>query len=155
MPPLTPSRILAMELFYSRLQVLASTAGKLADGCHRVHQEGLGASQARTQRAQRAGRLEIPLISNRYVSGRGRSMTPLIAPPGLPVVVLDLPGGYFLECDREVVLGGGLDHGRREFLEGSLAQVVVVAVDLTGTLGGHEDARIVGVDIVEQAIDTG
>jgi hypothetical protein len=30
MPPLTPSKILAMELFYSRLQVLASTAGKLA-----------------------------------------------------------------------------------------------------------------------------
>ena len=64
-------------------------------------------------------------------------------------------GGNFLESDREGGLGSGLDHRRREFLEGSLAEVVIIAVDLPGALGGHEHARVVGVNVVEQTVDAG
>src|SRR3954453_4000012 len=73
----------------------------------------------------------------------------------LPVLVLDLARGDFLERDREVVLADGLDHRRRELVEGPLTQVVVGRVDLTRALGGDEDRRVVGVDVVEQLVDAG
>src|SRR5204863_6579769 len=69
------------------------------------------------------------------------------------VVVLDLARFDFLEGDREVVLGAGVDHRRRELVEGALAEVVVVGVDLAGPLGGHDHAGVVGVDDLEEAID--
>src|SRR6478609_3824628 len=78
-------------------------------------------------------------------------------PPGsdrlLPVVVLDLARFDFLECDREVVLGAGLDHRRRELVERALAEVVVVGVDLAGALRGHDHTGVIGVDDLEEAVD--
>src|SRR3954451_16620242 len=73
----------------------------------------------------------------------------------LPITVGDLAGRDFLERDRQVVLRGGVDHRRRELLEGALTQIVVVRVDLPGTLGGHDHARIRGVDMLEQAVYAG
>src|SRR6059058_2567558 len=73
----------------------------------------------------------------------------------LAVLVLDLARGDFLEGDRQVVLGDGLDHRRRKLVERPLAQVVVVRVDLARALGGDEDRRVVGVDVVEQLVDAG
>src|SRR3954447_13244492 len=73
----------------------------------------------------------------------------------LPVAVLNLALSDFLQGDRQVVLRGRLDHGRRVLLEGPLAEVVVVRVDLPRALGGHDHARVVGVDVVEQSIDAG
>src|SRR3954465_7333724 len=75
--------------------------------------------------------------------------------PVLAVLVLDLARGDFLERDRQVVLADGLDHRRRELVERPLAQVVVVRVDLSRALGGDEDRRVVGVDVVEQLVDAG
>src|SRR5918997_1381055 len=72
---------------------------------------------------------------------------------GLPVLVLDLARGDFLERDRQVVLGRGLDHRRRELVERPLAEVVVVAVDLTRALGGDEHGRVVGVDLLEELVE--
>src|SRR4029453_2981504 len=57
----------------------------------------------------------------------------------LAVAVLDLPGGDLLEGDLEVVLRPRLDHRRRVLVEGPLAEVVVVGVDLAGALRGHEE----------------
>src|SRR5262249_23251049 len=59
------------------------------------------------------------------------------------------------EGDREVVLGRCVDHRRRELVESSLTEVVVVAVDLTRALGCDHDAGVVGVDVLEQVVDTG
>src|SRR3954452_24515250 len=73
----------------------------------------------------------------------------------LAVAVLDLALGDFLQGDRQVVLGDRLHHGRRVLLEGPLAEVVVVRVDLAGALGGHDHARVIGVDMLEQSIDAG
>src|SRR3954470_11741988 len=77
------------------------------------------------------------------------------ATPALSVLVLDLARGDFLEGDRQVVLADGLDHRRRELVERPLAQVVVVRVDLARALGGDENRRVVGVDVVEQLVDAG
>src|SRR3712207_3459014 len=71
----------------------------------------------------------------------------------LPVLVLDLAGGDFLERDREVVLRAGLDHRRRELVERPLAEVVVVRVDLPRALGGDENGRVVGVDVLEELVE--
>src|SRR5919197_3600100 len=73
----------------------------------------------------------------------------------LPVLVLDLARGDLLERDRQVVLRSRLDHRRRELVERPLTEVVVVRVDLTRALGGDEDRRVVGVDVVEQLVDAG
>src|ERR1700744_377328 len=70
------------------------------------------------------------------------------------VVVLEFALRDLLQGDRQVVLGACLDHRRRELVERALAEVVVVRVDLTGALGGHEDARVVRVDVFEQLVDT-
>src|SRR3954471_21745468 len=73
----------------------------------------------------------------------------------LAVAVLDLAAGDLLEGDREVVLGAGVDHRRRELLEGALAEVVVVGVDLSRALGGHDHAGVVRVHVVKEAVDAG
>src|SRR3954451_5037935 len=73
----------------------------------------------------------------------------------LPVAVLDLALGDFLQGDREVVLRRRVHHRRRVLLEGPLAEVVVVRVDLPRALGGHDHARVIGVDVLEQSIDAG
>src|SRR3954465_9834481 len=71
------------------------------------------------------------------------------------VAVLDLAARDFLESDREVVLRARVDHRGRELLERALAEVVVVGVDLAGALGGHDHARVRGVDVVEKLVDAG
>src|SRR5215213_8477287 len=71
----------------------------------------------------------------------------------LPVVVLDLAGGDFLQRDRQVVLRGGLDHRRRELVERPLTEVVVVAVDLPRALCGDEHGGVVGVDVLEELVE--
>src|SRR5258708_38959565 len=73
----------------------------------------------------------------------------------LSIVVLHLPRGYLLEGDREVVFRGRIDHRRRELVEGPLAEVVVVAVDLPCALGGDDHAGVIRVDLLEQAVDAG
>src|SRR5271155_3749982 len=85
-----------------------------------------------------------------------QALAPRLRPcPSLAVVVLDLPRCYLLEGDREVVFRGRLDHRGRELIEGSLAEVVVVAVDLAGALGGHDHAGVVGVNSLQQAVYSG
>src|SRR5688572_15548170 len=69
------------------------------------------------------------------------------------VAVLQLAVRRLLEGDRQVVLRPGVDHRGRELLEGALAEVVVVAVDLTRALGGDDHAGVGGVDVLEQAVD--
>src|SRR3954453_14852035 len=71
----------------------------------------------------------------------------------LAVLVLDLAGRDFLEGDREVVLGAGVDHRGRELVERPLAEVVVVRVDLARALGRDENGGVVGVDVLEEAVD--
>src|SRR5690242_20784505 len=71
------------------------------------------------------------------------------------IPVRDLARGDFLERDRQVVLGGGVDHRRRELLEGALAEVVVVAVDLTRALGGDDHAGVRRVDVFQQTVYAG
>ena len=71
------------------------------------------------------------------------------------VAVLDLARGDLLEGDLQVVLRARLDHRRRVLVERALAEVVVVGVDLAGALGGHEHARVVGVDLLQQCVQAG
>src|SRR3954452_15038258 len=78
---------------------------------------------------------------------------PALRPAGLAVLVLDLARGDFLERDRQVVLGAALDHRRRDLVERALAQVVVVAVDLTRPLGRDKHGGVVGVDMLEERVD--
>src|SRR5712691_10700464 len=69
------------------------------------------------------------------------------------VGVLDLALGDLLEGHGQVVLGARLDE-RRELVERALTELVVVVVDLPGTLRGDDDQRVARVDIVEQLVDT-
>src|SRR5579884_1751652 len=73
----------------------------------------------------------------------------------LPVVVLQLALSHFLEGDREVVLGPGVHHRRRELIERPLPEVVVVGVDLASALGRHDHAGVVRVHMLEQLVDAG
>src|SRR4051794_7694045 len=73
----------------------------------------------------------------------------------LSVAVRDLAGRDFLERDRQVVLGGRVDHRRRELLERALPQIVVVRVDLARALGGDDHTRVRGIDMLEQAVYAG
>src|SRR5215813_15351725 len=74
--------------------------------------------------------------------------------PGLPaVVVRDLALGDLLEGKRQVVLRAGLDERRRELVEGALAELVVVVVDLPRALGGDDHERVARVDLVHQLVD--
>src|SRR5580658_8207873 len=77
------------------------------------------------------------------------------ATPLLPVVELQLALGDFLEGDREVVLRTRVDHRWRELVERPLTEIVVIRVDLTGALGGHDHARVVGVHVLDELVDAG
>src|SRR5436190_13701542 len=70
------------------------------------------------------------------------------------VSVGELAGRDLLERDLQVVLRTGLDHRRRVLVERSLAEVVVVRVDLAGALGGHEDDRVMRVDSLEKCVQS-
>src|SRR5215217_7570379 len=71
------------------------------------------------------------------------------------VAVLDLAARDLFEGDGQVVLRAGVHHRRRELLEGPLAEVVVVGVDLPRPLGGDDHACVWGVDVLQQAVDAG
>src|SRR6266849_2146683 len=74
----------------------------------------------------------------------------------LAVGVLELALGDLLESHRQVVLRARLDERRRGVLEAhALTELVVVVVDLAGTLGGDDHERIARVDVLEQLIDAG
>src|ERR1700722_12623990 len=89
-----------------------------------------GPSDSRTQEAKCAA----------HMSARGRRSAPC---PRLSVVVLHLSCCYLLEGDREVVFRARFYHRGRELIEGALAEVVVVAVDLPGALGCHDHPGVV------------
>src|SRR3954467_1719313 len=72
-----------------------------------------------------------------------------------PVAVVDLARGDFLERDLQVVLRVGVDHRRRVLVERPLAEVVVVRVDLAGSLGGHQNTRVMGVDTLQEGVEAG
>src|SRR5919202_6044874 len=68
------------------------------------------------------------------------------------VAVLDLVGRDLLERDLEVVLRLGVHHRRRVLVEGPLAEVVVVGVDLPRPLRGDDHARVMRVDAFQQLV---
>src|SRR3954467_712198 len=70
---------------------------------------------------------------------------------GAAAAEADLAARDFLEGGRQVVLRARVHHRGRELLEGALAEVVVVAVDLARALGGDDHAGIRRVDVLEQA----
>src|SRR5215208_440214 len=71
----------------------------------------------------------------------------------LRVRVLELALGDFLERHGQVVLRARLDERRREVVEGPLAELVVVVVDLSSPLGGDDDQRVARVDVVHELVD--
>src|SRR2546423_15540708 len=73
----------------------------------------------------------------------------------MPVLVAELALGDLLERHGEVVLRARLHERRREVVERALAELVVVVVDLARALGGDDDERVAGVDVVEQLVDAG
>src|SRR6187401_2947456 len=75
--------------------------------------------------------------------------------PLTSISVRHLARRHFLERDRQIVLGDRVDHRGRELLEGALAEVVVVRVDLTRALGGDDHARVRRIDVLEQAVYAG
>src|SRR5215208_4755832 len=86
------------------------------------------------------------------------AITPRAAPPKRgrylnTVARLDLALRDFFQGDREVILRRRFDHWRRELLEDSLAERVVVVVDLTGALGCDDDGRVMAVDVLQQDVD--
>src|ERR671931_2495194 len=72
----------------------------------------------------------------------------------MPVLVPELALGDLLERHREVVLRARLHERRREVVEGALAQLVVIVVDLASPLGGDDHERVARVDVLEELIDT-
>src|SRR4051812_50187053 len=84
-----------------------------------------------------------------------RILATAVSYPLPAVAVLDLVGGDLLECDLEVVLRLGVHHRRRVLVEGPLAEVVVVRVDLARPLGRDEHARVVRVDTFQQLVKAG
>src|SRR4051794_30908023 len=79
-------------------------------------------------------------------------------PPLLGAVSdLDLVAREFLESDLQVVLRTRLDHRRRVLIERTLAEVVVVRVDLAGALGGCEHYCVVRVvfSALEKGVQSG
>src|SRR5262245_60159378 len=70
------------------------------------------------------------------------------------VLVLDLAGRGLLQGDRQVVPGGDFNHRRRVLAVCTLAERVVVGVDLARTLGGDYDGRVVRIDVIEELVDT-
>src|SRR5919198_781212 len=72
----------------------------------------------------------------------------------MPVLVPELALGDLLERHREVVLRARLHERRREVVEGALAELVVVVVDLASPLRGDDHERVARVDVLEELIDT-
>src|SRR5581483_3864268 len=70
------------------------------------------------------------------------------------VRVLDLALCGLLEGHGQVVLRARLDEGRK-LVEGAFTELVVVVVDLPGTLRGVDHQRVARVHVVEQLIDSG
>ena len=68
------------------------------------------------------------------------------------VAVGDLALRELLERDREVVLGRRVHHRRRELLENSLAERVVVVVDLPRALRRDDHCGVVGVGMFEKLV---
>src|SRR5215210_4876263 len=67
----------------------------------------------------------------------------------------DLALGDLLEGHRQVVLRAGLDERRRKVVERSLAQLVVVVVDLPGPLRARDHEGVAGaVDVFEQIVES-
>src|SRR5665213_24148 len=91
---------------------------------------------------------------------RTRAMAPIV-PAYVPfrglldVFVLQHALRNFLHSHREVILRAGFDERRRIVVERAFAELVVVVVDLPGTLRGHDDKRIARVDVLEQIVYTG
>src|SRR5439155_26388323 len=69
------------------------------------------------------------------------------------VRVLDLAPGGLLEGHGQVVVRAGLDEGRK-LVEGAFTELMVIVVDLPGTLRGNDDQRVARVHLVEQLIDS-
>src|SRR5919206_4738272 len=94
-----------------------------------------------------------PLTPRRMRAMRGLGLgAPSRRAPLAPVAILDLAARDLLEGDGQVVLGAGVDHRGRELLEGALAEVVVVAVDLPRALGGDDHAGVRRVDVLQKAV---
>src|SRR5580765_7445056 len=74
---------------------------------------------------------------------------------GLYVFVRQHALRNFLHSHREVILRARFDERRRIVVEGAFAELVVVVVDLPGTLRGHDDKRIARVDVLEQIVYAG
>src|SRR4029450_1193304 len=70
------------------------------------------------------------------------------------VAVLDLALADFFEGHRQVILRARLDERRRVVVEGALAELVVVVVDLPRALGGDDHECVALVDVVEQRVDS-
>src|SRR5436309_11824476 len=69
------------------------------------------------------------------------------------VRIFDLALGGLFEGHGQVVLRAGLDEGR-ELVERAFTELVVVVVDLPGTLRDDDDQCVARVDVVEQLIDS-
>jgi len=86
-----------------------------------------------------------------------RALEAVRAPrPLLWVLVLELALGDLFEGHGQVVLRPGFHQRRRRLLEADpLAQLMVIVVDLTRSLGRHDHEGVAGVDIVEELVDAG
>src|SRR3954468_23624504 len=73
----------------------------------------------------------------------------------LLVRVLDLALRDLFERHRQVVLRSRLDEWGQELVERAFAELVVVVVDLPGTLRGHDHEGVARVNVVEQFVDAG
>src|SRR5665213_319547 len=91
---------------------------------------------------------------------RTRAMAPIV-PAYVPfrglldVFVLQHALRNFLHSHREVILRAGFDERRRIVVERAFAELMVVVVDLPGTLRGHDDERIARVNVLEQIVYAG
>src|SRR5581483_1103038 len=87
-------------------------------------------------------------------SSTRRPASGLLDPNPLGAVGQDLALGDLLEGDRQrlVLQPTGLDERRNE-LAATLAELVVVGVDLPRALGCEDHERVLGVDLREQVVD--
>src|SRR5580765_182227 len=70
------------------------------------------------------------------------------------VRVLDLALGGLFEGHCQVVLRAGLDE-RWKLVKRAFTELVMVVVDLAGTLRGDDHQRVARVHVVEQLVDSG
>src|SRR5256886_9001654 len=78
-----------------------------------------------------------------------------LSPALLLVRVLDLALRDLFERHRQVVLRARLDERGQELVERAFAELVVVVVDLPGTLRGHDHEGVARVHVVQQFVDAG